>query len=126
MGGQTFDCQPNRPCRILATPLDPTRCSKLMTNRLFKTCSAWCAVAAFALAAPVEAAAQGDLEALQDEAVAWLQEYIGINTINPPGNETRGAEFFAEIESGDGPSLTADDHRDLVSFVRSDREQLEA
>ena len=36
------------------------------------------------------------------------------------------AEFFAEIDSGDGPSLTADDHRDLVSFVRSDREQLEA
>jgi acetylornithine deacetylase/succinyl-diaminopimelate desuccinylase-like protein len=102
MGGQTFDCQPIRPCRILLTPLDPTRRPKLMTNRLFKTCSAWCAVAALALVAPVDAAAQVDLEALQDEAVAWLQEYIGINTINPPGNETRGAEFFAEIFEAEG------------------------
>lgn len=33
------------------------------------------------------------------------------------------AEFFAEIESGDGPALTADDHRDLVAAVRSDRER---
>ena len=32
------------------------------------------------------------------------------------------ADFFAEIESGDDPSLTADDHRDLVAAVRSDRE----
>ena len=78
MGGEAFDCQPIRLCRILATPPDPTRRSKLMTNRLFTTCSGWCAVAALALAAPVDASAQVDLEALQDEAVAWLQEYIGI------------------------------------------------
>ncbi len=32
------------------------------------------------------------------------------------------AEFFAEIESGYGPSLTADDHRDFVASGRSDRE----
>jgi len=31
------------------------------------------------------------------------------------------AEFFAEIESGDGPSLTADDHRAIVASVRSGR-----
>jgi len=30
---------------------------------------------------------RGD-QSLQDEAVQWLQEYIRINTTNPPGNET--------------------------------------
>jgi len=35
------------------------------------------------------------------------------------------AEFFAEIESGAGPSLTADDHRALVADVRSGRERAE-
>ena len=28
---------------------------------------------------------------LADEAVAWLQTYLKIDTINPPGNESRGA-----------------------------------
>jgi acetylornithine deacetylase/succinyl-diaminopimelate desuccinylase-like protein len=49
-----------------------------------------------------QAAGQIDLTALQDEAVEWLQEYIRINTINPPGNETLGAEFFAEIFDAEG------------------------
>lgn len=48
------------------------------------------------------ATAQLDLAALQDEAVTWLQEYIRINTVNPPGNETAGAEFFAEIFEAEG------------------------
>lgn len=51
---------------------------------------------------PTSVHAQLDLESLQDEAVAWLQEYIGINTINPPGNETAGAEFFARIFEAEG------------------------
>ncbi|MDX1494704.1 MAG: M20/M25/M40 family metallo-hydrolase [Longimicrobiales bacterium] len=53
-------------------------------------------------AAPAPASAQLDLAALQDEAVEWLQEYIRINTINPPGNETEGAEFFARIFEAEG------------------------
>ena len=64
--------------------------------------SASLAVVAFFILGPAPAAAQLDLEALQDEAVGWLQEYIGINTINPPGNETRGAEFFARIFEAEG------------------------
>ena len=55
-----------------------------------------------ALAAPAPVYAQLDLTSLQDEAVEWLQEYIRINTINPPGNETAGAEFFAEIFEAEG------------------------
>ncbi len=61
------------------------------------------AVALLAFAGgPAPAAAQIDLQALQDEAVAWLQDYIRINTINPPGNEIEGAEFFAEIFEAEG------------------------
>ncbi|MDH3272440.1 MAG: M20/M25/M40 family metallo-hydrolase [Gemmatimonadota bacterium] len=52
--------------------------------------------------APAPATAQLDLASLQDEAVAWLQEYIRVNTINPPGNETAGAEFFAAIFDAEG------------------------
>jgi len=51
---------------------------------------------------PSRVNAQLNLEELQDEAVTWLQEYIRINTINPPGNETAGAEFFARIFEAEG------------------------
>jgi acetylornithine deacetylase/succinyl-diaminopimelate desuccinylase-like protein len=32
-----------------------------------------------------------------DEAPLRLSKYIRVNTVNPPGNESRGAEFFARI-----------------------------
>jgi acetylornithine deacetylase/succinyl-diaminopimelate desuccinylase-like protein len=32
-----------------------------------------------------------------DEAPQLLSEYIQVNTVNPPGNESRGAQFFARI-----------------------------
>ena len=48
------------------------------------------------------ASAQVDVAALQDEAVAWLVEYIQLNTVNPPGNEILGARFFAEILEREG------------------------
>ena len=59
-------------------------------------------VAALISATPAWLSAQIDLEALQDEAVQWLQEYIRLNTINPPGNETLGVAFFAEIFDAEG------------------------
>lgn len=34
---------------------------------------------------------------LFEEAVQYLQEYIRINTVNPPGNEIEGARFFQRI-----------------------------
>ncbi|MEE9278989.1 MAG: M20/M25/M40 family metallo-hydrolase [Myxococcota bacterium] len=43
-----------------------------------------------------------DLEALENQAVAHLQAYLQIDTTNPPGNETRAVEFFAEILSAEG------------------------
>ncbi len=39
---------------------------------------------------------------LPDQSVTWLQEYLRIDTINPPGNEIRGAEFLAAILDAEG------------------------
>jgi acetylornithine deacetylase/succinyl-diaminopimelate desuccinylase-like protein len=38
-----------------------------------------------------------DWDQLLKEAVYYLQEYIRINTVNPPGNEIEGASFFKKI-----------------------------
>ena len=46
--------------------------------------------------------AQVDLGNLPEQSVKWLQEYIRINTINPPGNEIAGARFLAEIFEAEG------------------------
>ena len=42
------------------------------------------------------------IDTLADQAVERLQEYVRIDTINPPGNETRGVEFLAKILSEAG------------------------
>jgi acetylornithine deacetylase/succinyl-diaminopimelate desuccinylase-like protein len=59
---------------------------------------------------PTAASAQAPtLAALQDEAVELLGEYIRVNTINPPGNESRAVEFFARIFEAEGiPYETAE------------------
>ena len=36
-------------------------------------------------------------EQLLNEAVHYLQEYLQIQTVNPPGNEVEGARFFKKI-----------------------------
>ena len=41
-------------------------------------------------------------QTLEDEAVGWLQNYIQIDTINPPGNEYRAVDFLAEIFDAEG------------------------
>ncbi len=63
-------------------------------------CLAW-ALAASSVAAPASAQ-QVDFEALADEAIEHLQAYLQINTINPPGNESRGVEFFSRIFDAEG------------------------
>jgi acetylornithine deacetylase/succinyl-diaminopimelate desuccinylase-like protein len=84
------------------------------------------------------ASAQLPSPALQDEAVRWLQSYIRVDTINPPGNETAGVQFFkaileaegipyetaesapgrgniwARLEGGDQPALMLLHHMDVV------------
>ncbi len=56
-----------------------------------------------ALLFPMTAQAQAtDPDGLGREAVERVQEYLRINTVNPPGNETRGVEFFARIFEAEG------------------------
>ncbi len=46
---------------------------------------------------------------LQDDGVRLLQEYLQIDTTNPPGNESRAVEFFARILEQEGiPYETAE------------------
>lgn len=52
--------------------------------------------------APASAQQSVDFAKLGDEAVRLTQEYLRINTTNPPGNETRGAAFFARIFAAEG------------------------
>ena len=54
------------------------------------------------LLAAAPAAGQVAPADLQDRAVEWLQEYIRIDTVNPPGNEIAGARFFAAILEAEG------------------------
>ncbi|MGA9530202.1 MAG: M20/M25/M40 family metallo-hydrolase [Terriglobales bacterium] len=37
-----------------------------------------------------------------DMAVEWMQQYLQIDTSNPPGNEMRGAQFFKKILDQEG------------------------
>jgi acetylornithine deacetylase/succinyl-diaminopimelate desuccinylase-like protein len=68
----------------------------------------WCIAALVSVAlvatAPPAQAQQVDFDALGDEAIEYLQQYLRINTINPPGNESRGVEFFARIFDAEGIS----------------------
>jgi acetylornithine deacetylase/succinyl-diaminopimelate desuccinylase-like protein len=46
---------------------------------------------------------------IEDEALNWLQEFIRIDTINPPGNEARAVDFFAAVLDAEGiPYTTAE------------------
>ena len=53
-------------------------------------------------ASPGAAQQSVDMAKLQDEAVAWLRDYIRIDTQNPPGNEIETARFFAKIFDAEG------------------------
>jgi len=48
-------------------------------------------------------------QSIEDEALDWLQAYIQVDTINPPGNENRAVEFIAQILEAEGiPYETAE------------------
>lgn len=77
-------------------------------------------------------------QSLADESVSWLQAFLRIDTINPPGNESRAVDFYskildaegiawksaesapgrgniwARIEGGDEPALILLQHTDVV------------
>jgi len=98
----------------------------------------WSALAVVCVLVATSASAQLPAPSLQDEAVRWLQSYIRVDTINPPGNETAGVQFFkaildaegipyetaesapgrgniwARLEGGDQPALMLLHHMDVV------------
>jgi acetylornithine deacetylase/succinyl-diaminopimelate desuccinylase-like protein len=39
---------------------------------------------------------------LEDEAVTRVQEYLRVNTVNPPGNESLGVEYLARLLAAEG------------------------
>ena len=43
-----------------------------------------------------------DFREARDEAVRFLSEYLRIDTVNPPGNETRGAQYLKSILAREG------------------------
>jgi acetylornithine deacetylase/succinyl-diaminopimelate desuccinylase-like protein len=43
-------------------------------------------------------------QSIEDEAVLWLQEFIQVDTVNPPGNESRAVDFYAAIFDAEGIS----------------------
>jgi len=42
------------------------------------------------------------MQQYSDLAVEWMQQYLRIDTTNPPGNEMRGARFFKKILDAEG------------------------
>ena len=54
-------------------------------------------------------AVPGFTQSIEDEALEWLQAYLQVDTINPPGNESRAVDFIAEILDAEGiPYETAE------------------
>ena len=64
---------------------------------------------------PQAARAQSSVDwtALQNESVKHLQEYIRVNTSNPPGNEIEGARFLKAILEREGIEATILDTAEL-------------
>ena len=54
---------------------------------------------------PALASARISAEHMQqcsDQAVDWMQQYLRLDTTNPPGNEMRAAQFFKKILDAEG------------------------
>jgi acetylornithine deacetylase/succinyl-diaminopimelate desuccinylase-like protein len=76
---------------------------------------------AFTVLAAHPAAAQQpiDWQALADESVRILGDYLKINTTNPPGNEIAGARFLKEILEREGIEATILDTAELKPSGRA-------
>jgi len=68
-----------------------------------------------------------DWNAIQDESVRLLQQYVRINTTNPPGNELEGARWLKQILEREGIDASIVDtaelgpgHANLYARLRGD------
>jgi len=50
------------------------------------------------------------LQQYSDLAVQWTQEYLRIDTTNPPGNEMRAVAFFKKILDQEGIAIRTGHH----------------
>ena len=66
--------------------------------------------AALLIALSLNVHAQADTQPpIEEQAVDWLQAFIRVDTINPPGNEARAVDFYAAIFEAEGiPYETAE------------------
>src|SRR5262249_8446244 len=60
------------------------------------------AIFSLILTLPLCAAPVPDFTAARDEAVRYLSEFLRIDTVNPPGNETRGAKYLQSLLQREG------------------------
>ncbi|HAV65070.1 MAG TPA: peptidase M20 [Verrucomicrobiales bacterium] len=60
------------------------------------------ALAILTIGAATIPAAQPDFAKAHEEIVTNLRAFIGVDTMNPPGNETRGAKFLQDLLARDG------------------------
>ncbi|MGH9603289.1 MAG: hypothetical protein ACRD24_12970, partial [Terriglobales bacterium] len=61
-----------------------------------------CSLPAAAADFPSDAIPYSRQDQYADLAVRWMQEYLRVDTTNPPGNEARAAEFFRTIFEQEG------------------------
>ena len=54
------------------------------------------------LAAPALAQSNPEFTAARDEAVKFVAELVKIDTSNPPGNESRAAEYIKSVLAAEG------------------------
>jgi acetylornithine deacetylase/succinyl-diaminopimelate desuccinylase-like protein len=72
-----------------------------MKDSPFPQCLLAATVLVLNLLQPSESHAQ-NRAGIEDEAVAWLQQFIRTDTVNPPGNEYRAVEFYSKIFAAEG------------------------
>lgn len=77
--------------------------SKLLLVTILMLCSASFVRAAFAESGLASARISAEhLQQYSDLAVTWMQQYLRIDTTNPPGNEMKAVEFYKKILDQEG------------------------
>jgi len=101
----------------------------MMKRALFATLSllACCSVTALGQTSADEQMRKVHWEPYQDQAVQLLQEYLRIDTSNPPGNELKAAEFFLRLFDEAGIPNTvypyAPGRPDIYAILKGDGSQ---
>jgi len=87
------------------TPSVNSETSRAMSRSLLAFLLCGCASAPVIAPSPASLSKRADSvdwNAAGDEAVVVLSDYLKVDTRNPPGNETRGARFFADLLAREG------------------------